>query len=227
MTEHEFDMLLKQAITEHINEYIPETEIDDTPHKFSKRFERKMNKLMGKPTFSNHLSPKKIFLYVTVVVVATIIITSCVPAIREAFFSFITNVFATHTEVDSISDDNDPLDFTDKYEITVDISNYNLENFSEDVFAREYRYKNDDCKLIYNQYIKKYYKAYENTEGYNMEKIFINGFEGYYIDMNEINTKKIVWDNGDYIFSILLKYDVSGMDKTELIELAGTVHKIE
>ena len=35
MTEKEFDMLIKRAIAEHIDEYIPESEIDYTPHKFS------------------------------------------------------------------------------------------------------------------------------------------------------------------------------------------------
>ena len=42
MTEKEFDMLIKRAISEHIDDYIPESEIDYTPHKFSKEFENKM-----------------------------------------------------------------------------------------------------------------------------------------------------------------------------------------
>ena len=228
MTELEFDMLIKRAIAEHIDEYFPETAINRTPHKFSRDFERKMNKLMGKPVISRHISPKKVITYVTVAIIAACIISISISAVREAFINFITNVFSTHTEVYSVSDDSDHLDFADIYEITSDMSDFELTDVSEDIFEREYTYQNEHCKIIYEQYIKKYYKAYENTEGYHMEKIFVNDFEGYYIDMSKINTKTIVWDNGDYVFAILAKYDdVYTIDKNSVIDIAKSVQKVE
>lgn len=228
MTEKEFDMLIKRAITEHIGDYIPESEIDYTPHKFSKEFENKMNKLMGKPSAIKHISHKKIMVYIAAAIVAASMITLSVGAVREAFIRFITSIFQTHTDVRSVIDTNAPIDFSDKYEITSDITEFKIVSTSEDVFTREYIYQNEHCTVIYNQYIKAYYNVTENTEGYNMEVIDINGSEGYYIDLSDLYSKRIAWDNGDYVFSISVTYDETyQFGKDELFEIANSVQKME
>lgn len=61
-----------------------------------------------------------------------------------------------------------------------------------------------------------------------METVYIDGFDGYYIDMYNQNGKIVTWDNGDYILSILASYDneiIFGKD--ELISLAESVEKAE
>lgn len=226
MTEKEFDMLIKQAIAEHIDEYIPESEIDYTPHKFSKEFEDKMNKLMGKPTTARHITHKKIITYIAVAIVTASIVTLCTGAAREAFVRFITNIFQTHTEVISVTDKDAPLDFSDKYEITANMTEFELVSTSENVFTREYIYQNEHCTIIFDQHIKEYYDVTENTEGYDMEAISINGSEGYYIDLSDLYSKRIAWDNGDYIFSISATYDEAyQFSKNELFEIASSVKK--
>lgn len=227
MTEKEFDMLIKRAIAEHIDEYIPESEIDNTPHKFSKEFENKMNKLMGKPSITKHITYKKIITYIAVAIVAASMITLSVGAVREAFIKFITSIFQTHTDVRSVTDDTAPIDFSDKYEITADMSEFKLVSTSEDLFTREYIYQNENCTIIYNQYIKEYYDVTENTEGYDMEAIEINGCEGYYIDLSDLYSKRMAWDNGDYVFSISVTYDETyQFGKDKLFEIANSVQKI-
>ena len=228
MTEKEFDMLIKRAISEHIDDYITESEIDYTPHKFSKEFENKMNKLMGKPSAIKHITHKKMITYIAVAIVAASMITLSVGAVREAFIRFITSIFQTHTDVRSVTDNDAPLDFSDKYEITADISEFNLMSKSEDIFTREYIYQNEHCTIIFNQYIKKYYNVTENTEGYDMEVIEINSSEGYYIDLSDLYSKRIAWDNGDYVFSMSVTYDETyQFRKDELFEIANSVQKLE
>lgn len=228
MTEKEFDMLIKRAISEHIDDYIPENEIDYTPHKFSKEFENKMNKLMGKPSAIKHITHKKMITYIAVAIVAASMITLSVGAVREAFIRFITNIFQTHTDVRSVTDNNAPLDFSDKYEITSDLAEFKLVSTSENVFTREYIYQNEHCTIIFNQYIKEYYDVTENTEGYDMEVISINGSEGYYIDLSDLYSKRIAWDNGDYVFSMSVTYDeMYQFGKDELFEIANSVQKIK
>ncbi len=228
MTEKEFDMLIKRAIAEHIDDYIPESEIDYTPHKFSKEFENKMNKLMGKPSHKRHITHKKMITYIVAAIVAASMITLSVGAVRETFIRFITSIFQTHTDVRSVTDNDAPIDFSDKYEITADMSEFKLMSKSEDVFTREYIYQNEHCTIIYNQYIKEYYDVTENTEGYDMEVIDVNGSEGYYIDLSDLYSKRIVWDNGDYVFSISVTYDEAyRFSRNELFEIADSVQKIE
>lgn len=228
MTEKEFDMLIKRAISEHIDDYIPESEIDYTPHKFSKEFENKMNKLMGKPSATKHITHKKIITYIAVAIVAASMVTLSVGAVREAFIRFITNIFQTHTDVMSVTDKDAPLDFSDKYEITANMTEFELFITSENVFTREYIYQNEHCTIIFNQYIKEYYDVTENTEGYDMEVISINGSEGYYIDLSDLYSKRIAWDNRDYVFSISVTYDETyQFGKNELFEIANSVQKIE
>lgn len=228
MTEKEFDMLIKRAIAEHIDDYIPESEIDYTPHKFSKKFENKMNKLMGKAGHKRHITHKKVITYIAAAIVAASIITLSVGAVRETFIRFITSIFQTHTDVISVTDNDAPLDFSDKYKITADMSKFKLMSKSEDIFTREYIYQNEHCTIIFNQYIKEYYDVTENTEGYDMEVIDVNGSEGYYIDLSDLYSKRIAWDNGDYVFSISVTYDETyRFSRNELFEIADSVQKIE
>ncbi len=228
MTEKEFDMLIKHAIAEHIDDYIPESEIDYTPHKFSKEFENKMNKLMGKTGHKRHITHKKMITYIVAAIVAASMITLSVVAVREAFIRFITSIFQTHTDVRSVTDNDAPIDFSEKYEITADMSEFKLVNSSENLFTREYIYQNEHCTIIYNQYIKEYYDVTENTEGYDMEIIDVNGSEGYYIDLSDLYSKRIAWDNGDYVFSISVTYDETyRFSRNDLFEIADSVQKIE
>lgn len=206
--------------------------INDVPqapdHTFSKDFERKMKKLMGKPVFSGHISPKKVIIYVTAAIIAACVISMSISAVREVFINFITNVFSTHTEVNSVSDDSDPLDFTDIYEITANISDYELILCSEDSSDRIYIYQNNNCRIYFTQSIKEYYDISVNTEGYDMETISVKGYEGFYVDMYNHYSKIVTWDNGDYILSIYVTYDNEyDFSKDELITLAESVQKVE
>ncbi len=228
MTNKEFESAIREAFKEHIDEYIPESEIDYTPHNFSPEFEAKMQKLIESIGKHKHISRKKMITCIVAAIIAACAATMSVSAVREAFINFITNIFGTHTEVRSVGDDIAPHDFSDIYEITADMSDYKLMGTSEDVFEREYIYENEYCTIYFRQYIKEYYDISENTEGYVMEEININGCEGYYIDMYGINAKKLTWDNNDYIISIFALYDdMYKVDKQDLIDMAKSVKKAD
>ena len=143
MTDLEFERYITSVIKEYGANYIDEKLIDNTPHKFSAEFERKMNILMGKSSKKIKITPKKFIIVVTAALLAVFIMAMSVSAVREVFIKFLMNIFDTHTVVQSVDDVSAPLDFNDKYEITEDMSDYELTNFSEDVFSREYIYESD------------------------------------------------------------------------------------
>ncbi len=228
MTDLEFERYITSVIKEYGANYIDEKLIDNTPHKFSAEFERKMNILMGKSSKKIKITPKKFIIVVTAALLAVFIMAMSVSAVREAFIKFLMNIFDTHTVVQAVDDVSAPLDFNDKYEITEDMSDYELTNFSEDVFSREYIYESDNCTVYFTQYIKEYYDIAINTEDYNMETIYVNGCEGYYVNMYNQDGQIISWDNGDYVMSILVSCDNEQViGKNKLIDMANSVQKIE
>lgn len=229
MTNNEFDVIISAIIKENISTYIPESELDYTPHNFSTRYRRKMNKLMGKPSYSlRNITPKKLITILTAAIIAACIASMSIGAVREAFIKFITEIFETHTEVQTVTDDNVPLDFTDIYEITMDMSDFELSSCIENYLSRTYIYQNEHCIINFSQYIKEYYDASVNTEGYEAETINVTSYEGIYIDMNNQNGKIVIWDNGDYVLSISVSYDSElEFSKDELKTLAESVQKAE
>lgn len=228
MTDLEFEKYITSVIKEYGANYIDERLIDNTPHKFSAEFERKMDILMGKSNKKLRITPKRLLIAITAALLAVFIMAMSVSAIREAFIKFLMDIFDTHTVVQSVDDVDAPLDFTDKYEITADMSDYELANFSEDIFSREYTYESDNCTIYFTQYIKEYYDIAINTEGYNMETIYVNNCEGYYVNMYNQDGQIISWDNGDYVISILVSCDKEHhISKNDLIDIANSVQKVE
>lgn len=228
MNENEFEKYITSVIKEYGANYIDDAVINNTPHKFSPEFEHKMNVLMGRSYKNIKITPKRMLIILTAALLAIFTMAMSVSAVREAFKNFFANIFDTHTVVQSVDDRDTPLDFADKYEITADMSDYELVEFNELISERTYIYENERCTVFFTQYIKGSYDIDINTEGYYMEKISVNGCEGFYVDMGSQNMKQLSWDNDKYILSLLIscknEYDFS---KNELIELADSVQKVE
>ncbi len=228
MTDLEFEQYITSVIKEYGANYIDEALIDNTPHKFSREFKRKMNILMGKRNEKIRITPKRLLIAITAALLAVFILAMSVSAVREAFINFFMNIFDTHTVVQSVDDTGAPLDFVDKYEIIADMSDFELVDLSEDIFDREYTYENEHCTIYFEQNIKAYYDISVNTEGYEIETVYVNGYECIYVNMYNQNGQIIIWDNGDYVFSILVFNDNGyDFDKDELINIANSVQKVE
>ena len=209
------------------------TSVPQVPdHTFSKKFERKMKKLIkqgySKPAKHHKITPKRLFVCITAALIAAVIMIFSVGAVWNYFRNFFMEKFNTHTIVKSVENNNAPLDFSDIYEITTDMPNFELLDLSEDIFDREYIYINEHCTIQFTQSIKEYYKIAVNTDGYEMEEIIINGYDGFYVNMYNHYGKSVTWDNGDYILSIFVSYDTEyDFSKDELITLAESVQKVE
>lgn len=227
MTDKQFDVFLENTIKNFGEDYIDFSEETIIQHTFSKRFERKMARLIRQqksfyfPMIRTPLR-RTVTIIVTVVIVLSTMVMS-VSALREAFIRFITEAFNTHTEVQAIQDDTAPESFEDIYVIT------NIPDGFEIVFQNDNiteapalitEYRNSQQRIIFSQYIKSRYDVNVNTEGFEMVRIDINGNEGFMVDM--IDNIYIAWDNGDYIFEI-----DSNVGKDILIDMAKSVQKVE
>lgn len=206
--------------------------IDNVPqmpdHKFSKRFERKMKKLVGhgcaEPK-SGHkkITGKRLFVCVIAAIIAASLMAFSVGAVRETFKKFIMNVFDTHTDVLSVEDDSAPASFEDIYIINVPdgyANTYKAELYEWSPYLN-YEYRNGDRYIFFTQFLKSQYDIRLNTENRSLSYIEINGCEGFIVDIGD-NEYYISWDNGDYIFDVM-----GNIDKNALIEIANSVQKVE
>ena len=227
MTEKQFDSFLERTIKNFGDEYIDFSEDTIIQHTFSREFERKMSKLIKQqksfyfPMIKTPVRRIVIVMITAAIVLSTMVIS--VTAIREAFINFITEIFDTHTEVQIIQDDTAPDFFEDIYAIT-DIPDgfeivFQNDNIEETPLLIT-EYQNGQEYVIFCQNIKSKYDVNVNTEGYEMIQIYINGNEGFMIDMGD--DIYITWDNGKYIL------EISGnIGKDELIGIANSVQKVE
>lgn len=227
MTDKQFDIFLENTIKNFGEDYIDFSEETIIQHTFSKKFERKMARLIRQQKsfyFPMIRTPirRTVTIMVTVIIILSATVIS-VSALREAFVRFITEIFDTYTEVQTIQDDTAPESFEDIYVIT------NIPDGFEIVFQNDNiteapalitEYRNSQQRIIFSQYIKSRYNVNVNTEGYEMVRIDINDNEGFMIDM--VDDYYIAWDNGDYIFEI-----DSNVGKDILTDMVNSVQKVE
>lgn len=227
MTEKQFDSFLGRTIKNFGDEYIYFSEDTIIQHTFSKEFERKMSKLIKQqksfyfPMIKTPVRRIVIVMITAAIVLSTMVIS--VTAIREAFINFITEIFDTHTEVQTIQDDTAPDFFEEIYAIPDIPDGFEIvfqNDNTEETPLLITEYQNGQEYVIFCQNIKSKYDVNVNTEGYEMIQIYINGNEGFMIDMGD--DIYITWDNGKYIL------EISGnIGKDELIGIANSVQKVE
>ena len=197
-------------------------------HRFSRKFEGKMKKLIqygySEPVHYNKITVKRLFICITAALIAAVIMAFSVEAVRDFFKNFIMEVFGTHTTVQTFSDNiNTPTSIKDVY--MIDVPNgfdviYEDEIFEWSTYAH-YEYRKDNDYIFFNQYVKSKYDVNVNTENRPLDYIEINGNDGYLVDLDK-KEHYISWDNGDYIFDI-----TGNIGKDKLIGIANSVQKVE
>lgn len=227
MTDKQFDVFLENTIKNFGEDYIDFSEETIIQHTFSKRFERKMARLIRQQkSFYFPIIRTPIRRTVTIMITVIIILSTTVisvSALRESFIRFITEIFDTHTEVQTIQDDTAPESFEDIYVITNIPYGFEIVFQNDNTEGIPYlvtNYQNGKKYIFFSQCIKSQYDVNVNTEGYKMERIDINGNEGFIVDM--VDDYYIAWDNGDYILEI-----DSNIGKDILIDMANSVQKVE
>lgn len=221
MNNSNFSKAISEALTEEYVFSIPEHE----NHVFSKAFEKKMHKLIkrrNKPYYHIiNTAAKRAACVAAVIIIASMTTILSVKALREAFFGFFVDVFEKFSVVQSADSDSSPVKIEDIYQITCDMSVYDVEFKNDFDYSVETIYKNDDKIIIFTQSVKSIYNMNMNTEKSKIENIEVNEYTAvYYTDNHGYAT--IIWDNGDYIISL-----GSNISKNELINIAESVKKVE
>lgn len=230
MTENQFEELLKRSIKTYGAGYIEIPEEMWKPHTFSKKFERRMQRLIRREqSFYFPLVRTPLRRVITILVTALVALTvmaMSVSAIRNAVIGFISDVFDTHTEVWVDSDEQAPETLEELYEITEIPEGFQLayadvtDNMNESIYVNGKNY------FYFRQYTKWSYIVNQDTENDDMQQITVNGCKGFLIDYK--NGYCLTWDEGEYVFVIevvLSEKDILNKESVEL--MANSVRKVE
>ena len=197
-------------------------------HRFSRKFERKMKRLIrygcNEPTHYHKITVKRLFVCITVALFAAVVMAFSVGAVRDFFKNFFMEVFGTHTTVQYAEKSKTPDFIEDVYTITVP-KDFELV-YQDEIYEYSpyvgYMYSDDEKNyIIFNQYTQNAYDVNVNTENRTLDYIEINGNDGYIVDLGN-NEYYISWDNGDYIFIL-----TGNVGKNALINVANSVKKVE
>ena len=224
MTEKEYKQCISQALCPEYDQMVSDV---SSEHTFSPGFEKQMNKLIKsrrKPYYSIvNTVGKRVAVVILAFVMVSFTTVMSVDALRKPFFSFITNMFSTHSEIKSDSDDSKeyPKAIESKYGITKGIDGYEVIHEEQYDNNRTLDYSKDNIVVSFEQRVVDDFDIYANTEGATIEHIDINDHDAMgWLDNN--NYYNLIWNNGEYVIVIS-----SNIGKSELIEIAKSVQKVE
>lgn len=216
---------LKLALTELMYKEADELMIENAPYEFSADFEKRMSKLVKrrrKPYFRmiNTVGKRAACIALAVFIASATTVMS-VDAFREAVFRFFMNIFSTHSDITAIDDDRHPDTIEDIYEITYDLSDYDI-NFEDNTErSRITTYMKNNNEIVFMQYVNDAFNMRANTEGAVITHIDLNGYDAIYF-YNNVGYHNLIWDNGRYTIVIS-----SNLTKESTIDIAKSVKKVE
>ena len=229
------DAILKEAAAEaehFLFSIVPE---DGEPHVFSKRFERKMQKLIRR---ANHPIRYQVMRTAAAVALAFVTLFGTVMAVspeaRAAVVGWVKSTFHEffeysnkHLQTNGVPSNDDVDAVKYGYHLSVTPEGYREIQVMEKMDGRSYIYMNDTRGILQFTYT---YSTISNslfTEAVKYQKhaAFVNDFPAdVYIALNPKETSVIVWQDNkaDVLFQITATADCE-----ELIKIATTVTRIE
>ncbi|MBR6669995.1 MAG: DUF4367 domain-containing protein [Ruminococcus sp.] len=146
-----------------------------------------------------------------IILVASSVTIHSVDALRNNIADFFVSIYEKFSYIQPVEDDIAPSTIKDIYEITYDLSDYDVIYEDKDNYSYNITYIKDDVVIDFLQYTKDMYDQNVNTEDAEISTISITGKEAI-IFLDNQNYYHLIWDNGDYILNI-----GSNIDKNALI----------
>ena len=196
---------------------------EELTHKFSKRFEKNMDKLIRQqkrtPFMRGFINYSKrvaaIFLIFVTIAFAT---TMSVEAYRVKFFEIVTEVWEEFTSIifkskDHINDNNKLIPVIPEY-IPKGFSI--LEESTNDNLYRVIYISENNKEIFYEQRVLSYGEIILDTENIETEAIEIaNQTVNFFTNKG---TNQIYWDDSSYSYTL-----ISSINKDEIIEMAKSI----
>lgn len=224
------DEVLKEAAAEAERFLLSTIPEDGDPHVFSKRFKRKMEKLIRRVSHPIRYQVLRVAA-AAVLAIATLFgaVMAVSPDARAAVVGWIKSTFYDFSEYSNANPNtnNSSDDVQYEYRLSVAPEGYREVQVMEKIDGKTYIYTNDlNENLIFTYSCGKIIDSvFVKTEKYTLHSATVNKLPAdIYIAVEEHETSGIIWESpdGDVLMQIAA---IAG--KEELIEIAETVIKIE
>lgn len=224
MQETKFERAMREVMAKELEAMAPQTE----KHEFSEEFEAKMNNLIHR----RRRTLRRIIFTAGKIAACMAVVTSAflfLPHNKTEAEDIDINNFDINTckEYSIITlketDPDAPLSIKDRYQLTYDLSGYELITITRD--SRKYGkyYQKGEVQIYYDQFIKKGLYTHWNTEASVIQEIEYRGTDAIYFYNPYVNGHYLIWEDDDYIFSVI----VGEGDREMLFELADSLQKEE
>lgn len=129
---------------------------------------------------------------------------------------------STHTYASAFNLEGTPGTLEKAYRLNYDLNEYEKDVICDDEYQYWEYYQLNDDYIDFSYYTKSIFQESRlNTEGTNIIKKTINGYEALYF-IREDGTQCLVWDNGEYIFNV-----VFSIDYDKIVEILETIEEKE
>lgn len=206
-----FDTKFKQALFDCMSkEYdLLLSDEDDYKYEFSKKFERKMKKLISRRNKSYYhiinTSHKRAACIILAIIIATITAVAGVGAIRDKIKKYHISRLKEYSIIrsENIDDADHGKIIEDTCNITYGLTGYKITQIAEDLTFRNITYSKGNNIVMFYQTLSGQYIGSDNTEGVEVKKIYTNGNETlYFKDIMGYYT--YIWDDGKYAFKLMM-----------------------
>ncbi len=219
------DENFKNAVTEALlSEYVDMLPESTDEHIFSRKFEKKMYKLIKQRNkvyypFINSGFKRTAIAIGTLIIVSTVSVTQ-VDALRKVFTNIRLDIFEKYSVITPSEDSQVPEKIEEIYEITYDLSGYEVVYEKLDDTSNFIEYVKNDVSIDFTQYVKGTV-VHLNTENADIQTIMINEIEAiYFIDYK--NYQYLTWENEEYFFVL-----ISNVEKDMFFDIAKSVEKVK
>ena len=195
---------------------------DEMDHEFSKRFTRRMNKLIhtyssGKANIKSHIGGKRWIAILAAVIMAFSMALS-VSAVRETIYKFVSQAYQKYTQIffsqTSSSSQTDSLIFEAYIPSYIPDGFQLVDQEKDDIMMLQYE-KGKDF-VSYNQEPIENVSARINTEGVKIENTKLNGMPAQYYSNKGI--QNLIWYDSHYMYTVS-----STLDRKVVFRIAGSV----
>lgn len=217
------DAMLREAAAEaerFMLAHLPEVQ---EPHVFSKRFERKMQKLISR---MKHPVRYQVMRYVAAVLLAIITLFGAVlavsPEARATVFGWVRSTFYEYFQY---SNDNEEAPARAEYELAIVPAGYKELNVIEKRNGKTYLYADDSGNVLQFAYAygEKIDNLFVEVEEYQRFSGAVRGVPAdIFIASENKQTNMVAWENKD---EGVLLYICAKADQAKLIEIAESVQK--
>jgi hypothetical protein len=215
MYNENFKIAFEKSMDERM--ILPFTNVPD--YQFSKKFEKKMQSLFKHPhsyiIAKNKPIPLRKIIICAIISLSMLVLSFTTAAYWEEIKSFFMEIFSDHTRVIHDVEGEFPETIETIYMPQYIPDRFILEDSDAGILSTYFYYQSDTGYFSFEQYTKSVV-IHINSEMSEVNTIQVNGYDGYYLKIdNEIN---LTWVTDEYAFIIMGNIDIN-----EAVRIAESV----